>query len=49
MAFQVSPRCPQPRSGSTAPPSVYMQVSRSGQILTPCIQASSPMFTTAFI
>ena len=29
------------------PPRVYMQVSRSGQIRTPYIQASSPMLTTA--
>src|ERR1700754_3549429 len=29
------------------PPRVYMQVSRSGQIRTPYIQASSPMLTMA--
>ena len=39
--------CPQPRSGSIPPPRVYMQVSRSGQIRTPCIQASSPTLTIA--
>src|SRR2546430_7047556 len=33
------------RSGSMPPPSVYMQVSRSGQIRTPYIQASSPTLT----
>ena len=29
------------------PPRVYMQVSRSGQMRTPYIQASSPTLTTA--
>ena len=38
---------PSPRSGSMPPPRVYMQVSRSGQIRTPYIQASSPMLTMA--
>ena len=38
---------PSPRSGSMPPPRVYMQVSRSGQMRTPCIQASSPTLTTA--
>src|SRR5690606_16440352 len=38
---------PHPRSVSTPPPSVYMQVSRSGQMRRPCIQTSSPVLTTA--
>src|SRR6266568_8906911 len=46
---QVSPARPQPRPVSMPPPSVYMQVSRSGQIRSPCIHTSSPVFTSAVI
>ena len=40
-------RGPSPARGRIPPPKVYMQVSRSGQIRTPCIQASSPTLTIA--
>ena len=37
LTAQVSPTRPQPRSGSAAPPRVYMTLSRSGQIRRPCM------------
>ncbi len=40
---------PQPRSSSMPPPRVYITVSRSGQIRSPCIVTSSPVLTTAVI
>ena len=41
---RISSRRPQPCSSCTAPPSVYMSVSRSGQTRTPCSHMSSPVF-----
>ena len=47
IACHVSPARPQPRSGSIAPASVYVIVSRSGEIARPCSTVSSPVLTTA--
>ena len=41
---RLSSRRPQPWSSCTAPPSVYIRVSRSGQTRTPCSHMSSPVF-----
>src|SRR6266511_1553974 len=46
MAANVSPASPQPVSGFSAPASVYVTVSRSGQTRSPWNQSSSPVFTT---
>src|SRR6185503_14006664 len=44
---QLSPVRPQPRSASAAPASVYITLSRSGQIRRPCRVTSSPVLTIA--
>src|SRR5256886_8797056 len=47
LTVQVSPARPQPRSASAPPPRVYMTLSRSGQIRSPCSVTSSPTLTIA--
>ena len=49
MARQVSSTSPHPRSGSIAPANVYVIVSRSGEIDSPCNEQSSPVLATAVI
>src|SRR5919106_1658996 len=47
MACHDSSRSPQPRSGSMAPATVYVTVSMSGLMASPCSTMSSPVLTMA--
>ena len=49
MTRQVSPASPHPVSGLMASASVYMTVSRSGEMCSPCSTVSSPTLTMAVI